>query len=130
LKGACPNRCASIGHTLMHNGAPSCIKASSRRAAKAWPFVVGRIHFSWRQRMKYEAADRGGPKAADPRTATRRNLLVGAGVAGAAALAAKTLPIAPATAPEALAAAKPAPDPAGGYQLTQHVLRYYQTAKV
>jgi len=81
--------------------------------------------------MKSEAADRGSPKAAaTPQKATRRNLLVGAGAAGAAALAAKTLPIAPAAAPQALAATKPAPDTAGGYQLTQHVLRYYQTAKV
>ncbi len=79
--------------------------------------------------MKSEAADQGGPRAATPQKATRRNLLVGAGAAGAAVLAAKTLPIAPA-APEVLAAAKPAPDTAGGYQLTQHVLRYYQTAKV
>ena len=77
--------------------------------------------------MKSEAADQGGPRAATPQKATRRNLLIGA---GAAVLATKTLPIAPASVPEALAAAKPAPDPAGGYQLTQHVLRYYQTAKV
>ena len=58
----------------------------------------------------------------------RRGLLLGAGVAGAAALAAKTLPVAPVE--PAPTAAKPAADPAGGYQLTQHVLRYYETAKV
>ncbi|HJV94719.1 MAG TPA: formate dehydrogenase [Albitalea sp.] len=58
----------------------------------------------------------------------RRGLLLGAGVAGAAVLAAKTLPV---TTSEATpAAATPAADPAGGYQVTQHVLRYYETAKV
>ena len=59
----------------------------------------------------------------------RRGLLLGAGVAGAAALAAKALP---GTATEAVveAAVKPALDPAGGYQVTPHVLRYYETAKV
>lgn len=58
----------------------------------------------------------------------RRSLLLGAGAAGAAAIAAKTLPIAPADA--APAVAKAAPEAGGGYQLTQHVLRYYETTKV
>jgi len=59
----------------------------------------------------------------------RRGLLLGAGVAGAAVLAAKALP---GTAGEVVveAAVKPALDPAGGYQLTPHVLRYYETTKV
>jgi hypothetical protein len=57
----------------------------------------------------------------------RRGLLVGAGVAGAAVLAAKTMPgAAPAVA--ATAAAKVV-DTSGGYQVTQHVLRYYETAR-
>ena len=58
----------------------------------------------------------------------RRGLLLGAGVAGAAALAAKTLQVAPVE--PAPTAAKSAADPAGGYRLTHHVLRYYETAKV
>jgi hypothetical protein len=57
----------------------------------------------------------------------RRGLLIGAGAVGAAALAVKTLPVA---APPAVLAAAPAgADPAGGYQLTPHVLRYYETAR-
>jgi hypothetical protein len=59
----------------------------------------------------------------------RRGLLLGAGAAGAAVLAAKALPGTAAT--EVVeAAAKPALDTAGGYQLTPHVLRYYETTKV
>ena len=62
---------------------------------------------------------------------SRRNLLVGAGVVSAAAIAVKALPSA---APEALAsaaanAAKAAPDTSGGYQLTAHVRRYYETTQ-
>jgi hypothetical protein len=58
----------------------------------------------------------------------RRGLLVGAGVAGAAVIAAKALPTAPAEV--AAAPAKPAAGEKAGYQLTQHVLRYYETTKV
>ncbi len=62
---------------------------------------------------------------------SRRNLLVGAGVAGAAAIAVKALPGA---APEALASVaasvkKAAPETSGGYQLTAHVRRYYETTQ-
>jgi hypothetical protein len=58
----------------------------------------------------------------------RRGLLLGTGVAGIAVIAAKALP-GSATAEVVEAAAKPALDPAGGYQLTPHVLRYYETTK-
>jgi len=76
--------------------------------------------------MKSSAFDRTSPQASPP--AKRRSLLLGAGVAGVAAIAAKTLPVAP----EAAAAASPKRpvDDKGGYQLTQHVLRYYETTKV
>ncbi len=68
------------------------------------------------------------PGAEPARALKRRGLLLGAGVAGAAALAAKALP---GTATEVAAVAvKPAVDTAGGYQLTPHVLRYYETTKV
>ena len=79
--------------------------------------------------MKPVAFDRNAPEARAPAPTKRRSLLLGAGVAGVAAIAAKTLPGA---APQAVAAAplKPLPDTAAGYQLTQHVLRYYETTKV
>jgi len=68
------------------------------------------------------------PRGGTP--ATRRGLIAGAGVAGAAALAVKVIPgQAVATTAAATAAAKPAVDTAGGYQLTQHVLRYYETTR-
>jgi len=61
---------------------------------------------------------------------SRRRLFAGAGTAGALAAAAAALPLARQNAePDAKAAAK-SPDPQGGYQLTEHVKRYYQTTKV
>ncbi len=59
----------------------------------------------------------------------RRALLAGAGTAGALAAAASVLP----PKPEPTAAAgggQGVPDAERGYRLTQHVLRYYQTARV
>ena len=70
-------------------------------------------------------------KTNPPKTAPigRRNWVIGVGAAGAAAVAVKALPgAAVATAPVSTALA-PAADAAGGYQLTAHVLRYYQTAR-
>ena len=61
--------------------------------------------------------------------ATRRGLVIGAGVAGAAALAVKVMPGQAVATPVVATAAKPALDTAGGYQLTQHVLRYYETTR-
>lgn len=58
----------------------------------------------------------------------RRHLFAGAGAVGAMSAAAALLPR---TNPEPAAPAKKAEvDPNGGYQVTQHVLRYYQTTKV
>ena len=61
----------------------------------------------------------------------RRNWVLGAGALGAAAVALKVLPGAPVSAPVVVAgAAKVAADAAhGGYQLTAHVQRYYDTAR-
>jgi hypothetical protein len=64
-----------------------------------------------------------------PTELSRRRLFAGAGTAGALAAAAVALPLARPTEP-AVAAVKPEPDKGGGYQLTQHVLDYYQTARV
>ncbi len=61
--------------------------------------------------------------------ATRRGLVIGAGVAGAAALAVKVVPGQAVATTAVATAAKPAADSTGGYQLTQHVLRYYETTR-
>ena len=59
---------------------------------------------------------------------SRRRLFAGAGAVGAVAAAATVLPLAKIAAP-ALAQSLPAAKDAG-YQLTEHVQRYYQTARV
>jgi len=58
----------------------------------------------------------------------RRSLVVGAGVAGAAALAAAALHRG-SVAPQVAAAAKPKAEAGDGYQVTPHVLRYYETTR-
>jgi len=60
----------------------------------------------------------------------RRRVFAGAGTAGALAVVAAVLPREPAAPVAAAAKAKPAPDAEGGYRLTAHVQRYYETAKV
>ncbi len=62
---------------------------------------------------------------------SRRRVFAGAGTAGALAAAAALLPAG--SSGERVAASmpeQPADDAHGRYQLTQHVQRYYQTAKV
>jgi len=71
--------------------------------------------------------DTKSPTATMP--ATRRGLVVGAGIAGAAALAVKVMPGQAVATTAATTVAKTAVDTAGGYQLTQHVLRYYETTR-
>jgi hypothetical protein len=62
---------------------------------------------------------------------SRRRLFAGAGTAGALAAAAAVLPLQQLPVASAAAAGpKPVPEAGGGYQLTAHVQRYYQTAKV
>lgn len=60
----------------------------------------------------------------------RRQLLGAAGTTGALAAAATLLATRPETPAVDAAALQPAPEQGGGYQVTAHVLRYYQTAKV
>ena len=60
---------------------------------------------------------------------SRRTLFAGAGTAGAVAVAATLLPGA-VKETEALAEPRQPPDKGGGYQLTEHVKRYYQTTLV
>jgi hypothetical protein len=60
---------------------------------------------------------------------SRRTVFVGASVAGAAVAAAAVLPAA-AVVEKTPPSAGPQPSSTGGYQLTEHVQRYYRTAKV
>jgi hypothetical protein len=76
--------------------------------------------------MSIKASDQNQPATSNP--LKRRGLLIGAGAAGAAALAVKALPgVVPAAG--VAAATQTVADTAGGYQLTPHVLRYYETAR-
>lgn len=61
---------------------------------------------------------------------SRRHLFAGAGTAGALAAVASVLPLQREAVLATTAAPKPAPEAGGGYQLSAHVQRYYQTAKV
>lgn len=61
---------------------------------------------------------------------SRRRVFAGAGTAGALAAAAAVLPLGKPAVGQAAAQPESAPDTTGGYQLTEHVKRYYQTAKV
>ena len=58
----------------------------------------------------------------------RRGLVVGAGIAGAVALAAAALHRGAMQAEPVAAVTKAHPEPDAGYQLTPHVQRYYETA--
>ena len=61
---------------------------------------------------------------------SRRRLFAGAGTAGALAAAATVLPLQREAASVAAATPKAVPEAGGGYQLTAHVQRYYQTTKI
>jgi hypothetical protein len=79
-------------------------------------------------------ADENDAASADaPVALKRRGWLIGAGSAGAAVAAVAALPLvrtgAPSAAPAASATA-PVAASADGYQLTAHVLRYYETARI
>ena len=70
------------------------------------------------------------PRPTNPPTAlSRRHLFAGAGTAGALAAAAVALPLVPTAPPTANTDPTPQPQ-GGGYRLSAHVQRYYQTAKV
>ena len=78
--------------------------------------------------MKSSQSSRNAVPDAAPRSG-RRGLVVGAGVAGAAAVAAHLLHRGAVEAPVADAATKTAAAEGEGYRLTPHVLRYYETTK-
>ena len=68
-------------------------------------------------------------KVTDQATSSRRGFFVGAAAVGAATAAVTAMPglNAPAAAVNQL---PPAPENGGGYSLSEHVKRYYQTARV
>jgi hypothetical protein len=76
--------------------------------------------------MKSSTANHTQPVCVQPPRIARRGLLIGAGVAGAAAVTAGGLHRAMVAEP---AAAAPAAAEGAGYRLTPHVLRYYETTK-
>ena len=65
--------------------------------------------------------------------ASRRGLLAGVGIAAVATVAVKVLPgaapVAAAVSPAGARTALDSPDTSGGYQLTPHVRRYYETTQ-
>jgi len=58
---------------------------------------------------------------------SRRSFFAGAAGMGAAAAAVAVLPKVEAPAEAAAQSARPAPEKGGGYQLSEHVKRYYRT---
>lgn len=68
-------------------------------------------------------------KASIPRMSRRQLMIAGAGAAGALA-AGSSLPLVQKTASPAATDKQAPPERGGGYQLTQHVLHYYRTARV
>jgi hypothetical protein len=64
------------------------------------------------------------------RKLSRRTLFAGVGTVGAVAATATLLPHATLQPPETAAQPKPAPEKGGGYQLSEHVKRYYKTTLV
>jgi hypothetical protein len=62
---------------------------------------------------------------------SRRGFMLGTAAVSAAAAAVATLPRTEPETPSAPASEKPpAPDNGGGYRLSEHVKRYYQTTRV
>jgi hypothetical protein len=62
---------------------------------------------------------------------SRRTLFAGAGTAGVIAAAAGVVPrVAEQQEQQPAPELKPAPEKGGGYQLTEHVQRYYKTTRI
>lgn len=68
------------------------------------------------------------PRPSEQTALSRRRLFAGASAVGAAAAVAASLPLLQ-TAEVPAVVAKPAPE-GGGYQLSAHVKRYYETTRV
>jgi hypothetical protein len=63
----------------------------------------------------------------DKQKSSRRSFFAGAAGVGAAAAAVAVLPKLDTSGADPVPSAKPAPDKGGGYQLSEHVKRYYKT---
>ena len=63
----------------------------------------------------------------DRQKSSRRSFFAGAAGVGAAAAAVAVLPKVDATQASPAPSVKPAPEGGGGYQLSEHVKRYYRT---
>ena len=63
----------------------------------------------------------------DRKKSSRRSSFAGTAGVGAAAAAVAVLPKVDATGAAAVPGAKPVPEKGGGYQLSEHVKRYYRT---
>ena len=61
---------------------------------------------------------------------SRRTLFAGAGTATALAAVATVLPRVAEQAPAATEQLQPLPERGGGYQLSEHVKRYYKTTRI
>ena len=68
-------------------------------------------------------------KSLQPHEVSRRRVFAGAGTATALAAAATVLPLAQQATGTASAKKLHTPDADGRYQVTQHVLRYYETTR-
>jgi hypothetical protein len=64
------------------------------------------------------------------RKLSRRTLFAGVGTVGAVAATATLLPHTAMRQPESVAEPRPAPEKGGGYQLSEHVKRYYKTTLI
>jgi hypothetical protein len=76
--------------------------------------------------MKNAPKHSSKPKQSAP---SRRGFFMGAALASAAAVAVTSLPNMGGQAPQ-IAKLPPAPENGGGYSLSEHVKRYYQTTRV
>jgi hypothetical protein len=70
------------------------------------------------------------PQGADSQALSRRRLFAGAGTAGALAAAAVAVPLVRTEPAETVAGTPAADEGQGGYRVTEHIERYYQTARV